>query len=603
MIKDDNRAILRYSSVAPDEGQAAQIRETLAKKFGNENLELEVIQDSRVKGGFVVTYGNFEYDWSDEGRTRQLKELIALTKKRNNTSAEQLVSIIRDRVSTFDLKAEGKEVGRTVFVGDGIANVVGIDHAFYGEIVQFDDGTKGMVQDIRDDHIGIILFGSDEGIRQGSRCVRTYKQAGIPVGEAFIGRVIDALGNPIDGKEDIKTDVYRPVEEPAPGIIERRSVNEPMETGILSIDTMFPIGRGQRELIIGDRQTGKTSIAMDAILNQKGKDVICVYVAIGQKASTIAKIINTFKESGAMEYTIVVASTASDTAPLQYIAPYAGTAMAEYFMLMGKDVLIVYDDLSKHAVAYRALSLLLERSPGREAYPGDVFYLHSRLLERSSKLSSELGGGSITALPIIETQAGDVSAYIPTNVISITDGQIFLESDLFFEGMRPAVNVGLSVSRVGSAAQTKAMKKAAGSIRIDLAQYREMAVFTQFASDLDETTKDQLRHGAVLMELLKQPLGKPYAMHEQVILLVCANGKKLDFVPVNQIKDYKTGLLNYFKENKQDIINDLVKSRDLSDGTKKAILEAADEFDKLNNERLKAELKKKRKKLDLKQVR
>ncbi len=596
---NENKARLRYSSVAPSEGQAAQIKEALAKKFNNPGLELEIIHDPKVSGGFIVNYGNFEYDWSDEGRTRQLKELIELTKKRQNTSAENLVSIIRDRVNNFDLKAEGKEVGRTIWVGDGIANVVGIDHAFYGEIVRFEDGTKGMVQDIREDHIGIILFGSDEGIRQGSRCVRTYKQAGIPVGEAFIGRVVDALGNPVDGREEIKTDVYRPVEEPAPGIVERRSVNEPMETGILSIDTMFPIGRGQRELIIGDRQTGKTSIAMDAILNQKGKDVICIYVAIGQKASTIAKLINTLKEAGAMEYSIIVASTASDSAPLQYIAPYAGTAMAEYFMLMGKDVLIIYDDLSKHAVAYRALSLLLERSPGREAYPGDVFYLHSRLLERSSKLSSDLGGGSITALPIIETQAGDVSAYIPTNVISITDGQIFLESDLFFEGMRPAVNVGLSVSRVGSAAQTKAMKKAAGSIRIDLAQYREMAVFTQFASDLDETTKNQLRHGSVLMELLKQPLGRPYAMYEQVILLVCANGNKLDYVPVKQVKEYKDKLLNYFAENKKDIIEDLTKSQDLSDSTRKAILDAADEFEKLNNDKLKEELKKKRKKLTL----
>ncbi|WP_035777204.1 F0F1 ATP synthase subunit alpha [Butyrivibrio sp. AE3004] len=596
---NDNKARLRYSSVAPNEGQAEQIKKTLAKKFNNPDLELEIVHDPKVGGGFIVNYGNFEYDWSDDGRTRQLKELIELTKKRQNTSAENLVSIIRDRVNNFDLKAEGKEVGKTIWVGDGIANVVGIDHAFYGEIVRFEDGTKGMVQDIRDDHIGVILFGSDEGIREGSRCVRTYKQAGIPVGEAFVGRVIDALGNPIDGKEEIKTDVYRPVEEPAPGIVERRSVNEPLETGILSIDTMFPIGRGQRELIIGDRQTGKTSIAMDAILNQKGKDVICVYVAIGQKASTIAKLINTLREAGAMEYSIIVASTASDSAPLQYIAPYAGTAMAEYFMLMGKDVLIVYDDLSKHAVAYRALSLLLERSPGREAYPGDVFYLHSRLLERSSKLSSDLGGGSITALPIIETQAGDVSAYIPTNVISITDGQIFLESDLFFEGMRPAVNVGLSVSRVGSAAQTKAMKKAAGSIRIDLAQYREMAVFTQFASDLDETTKNQLRHGSVLMELLKQPLGKPYSMHEQVILLVCANGNKLDFVPVNQVRDYKDRLLKFFEENRQDIVEDLEKSKDLSESTKKDILEAADQFERINNDRLKDEIKKKRKVLTL----
>ena len=596
-MANKNTAVLRYSSVAPTEDQANQIREALSKKFNNPELEMDIIKDSKVQGGFIVSYGNYEYDWSDEGRTRQLKELIALTKKRNNTSADQLVSIIRDRVNKFELKAEGKEVGRCTWVGDGIANVVGIDHAFYGEIVQFEDGTKGMVQDIRDDHVGVILFGSDEGIREGTKAVRTYKQAGIPVGEAFIGRVIDALGNPIDGREEIKTDVYRPVEEPAPGIVERKSVNEPLETGILSIDTMFPIGRGQRELIIGDRQTGKTSIAMDAILNQKGKDVICVYVAIGQKASTIAKLINTLKEAGAMEYTIIVASTAADSAPLQYIAPYAGTAMAEYFMLTGKDVLIIYDDLSKHAVAYRALSLLLERSPGREAYPGDVFYLHSRLLERSSKLSSELGGGSITALPIIETQAGDVSAYIPTNVISITDGQIFLESDLFFEGMRPAVNVGLSVSRVGSAAQTKAMKKAAGSIRIDLAQYREMAVFTQFASDLDDTTKEQLRHGSVLMELLKQPLGHPYSMAEMVILLVCANGKKLDFVPVNEVAEYKKNLLQYFKDNKQDVITDITKSGDLSDSTRKLILETADAFEELTNEKLKEELKKKRKTL------
>ena len=596
-MANKNTAVLRYSSVAPTEDQANQIREALSKKFNNPELEMDIIKDTKVQGGFIVSYGNYEYDWSDEGRTRQLKELIALTKKRNNTSADQLVSIIRDRVNKFELKAEGKEVGRCTWVGDGIANVVGIDHAFYGEIVQFEDGTKGMVQDIRDDHVGVILFGSDEGIREGTKAVRTYKQAGIPVGEAFIGRVIDALGNPIDGGEEVKTDVYRPVEEPAPGIVERKSVNEPLETGILSIDTMFPIGRGQRELIIGDRQTGKTSIAMDAILNQKGKDVICVYVAIGQKASTIAKLINTLKEAGAMEYTIIVASTAADSAPLQYIAPYAGTAMAEYFMLTGKDVLIIYDDLSKHAVAYRALSLLLERSPGREAYPGDVFYLHSRLLERSSKLSSELGGGSITALPIIETQAGDVSAYIPTNVISITDGQIFLESDLFFEGMRPAVNVGLSVSRVGSAAQTKAMKKAAGSIRIDLAQYREMAVFTQFASDLDDTTKEQLRHGSVLMELLKQPLGHPYSMAEMVILLVCANGKKLDFVPVNEVAEYKKNLLQYFKDNKQDVITDITKSGDLSDSTRKLILETADAFEELTNEKLKEELKKKRKTL------
>ena len=387
--------------------------------------------------------------------------------------------------------------------------------------------------------VGIILFGRDTGIKEGTKVVRTKKKAGIPVGDAFVGRVINALGEPIDGNGDVKEDDYRPIEQEAPGIIDRQSVDTPMETGILSIDSMFPIGRGQRELIIGDRQTGKTSIATDTIINQRGKDVICIYVAIGQKASTVAKIVNTLKKHDAMDYSIVVSSTASDPASLQYIAPYAGTAMAEYFMHKGKDVLIVYDDLSKHAVAYRAISLLLERSPGREAYPGDVFYLHSRLLERSSHLSDKLGGGSITALPIIETQAGDVSAYIPTNVISITDGQIFLESNLFNAGMRPAVNVGLSVSRVGGAAQTKAMKKASGSIRIDLAQYREMEVFTQFASDLDDATKAQLQHGKALMELLKQPLSHPLSMHEQVLTLCMATDGVFDKIPTRQVNSIR----------------------------------------------------------------
>lgn len=404
-------------------------------------------------------------------------------------SATDIISIIQGEIENINWDEQSRETGEVIWVGDGIVTVYGIDHAMYGEIVAFENGVKGMVQDVRQNEIGIILFGRDTGIKEGTKVVRTKKKAGIPVGDAFVGRVINALGEPIDGNGDVKEDDYRPIEQEAPGIIDRQSVDTPMETGILSIDSMFPIGRGQRELIIGDRQTGKTSIATDTIINQRGKDVICIYVAIGQKASTVAKIVNTLKKHDAMDYSIVVSSTASDPASLQYIAPYAGTAMAEYFMHKGKDVLIVYDDLSKHAVAYRAISLLLERSPGREAYPGDVFYLHSRLLERSSHLSDKLGGGSITALPIIETQAGDVSAYIPTNVISITDGQIFLESNLFNAGMRPAVNVGLSVSRVGGAAQTKAMKKASGSIRIDLAQYREMEVFTQFASDLDDATK------------------------------------------------------------------------------------------------------------------
>ena len=437
-----------------------------------------------------------------------------------------------------------------------------------------------MVQDVRRDEIGVILFGRDTLIKEGSRVVRTGKMAGIPVGNGFLGRIVDALGTPLDGAGEIEEDGYRPIECPAPSIVDRKSVSVPMETGLLSIDSMFPIGRGQRELIIGDRQTGKTSIATDTIINQKGKDVICVYVAIGQKASTVAKLVSTLKAHGAMDYTIIVNATASDSASLQYIAPYAGTALAEYFMYSGKDVLIVYDDLSKHAVAYRAISLLLERSPGREAYPGDVFYLHSRLLERSARITDEAGGGSITALPIIETQAGDLSAYIPTNVISITDGQIFLESELFNAGQRPAVNVGLSVSRVGGAAQTKAMKKAAGSVRIDLAQYREMEVFTQFSSDLDDATKKQLAHGRALMELLKQPLGRPFTMAEQVIILVSANAHIFSDVVLSDIKKFRADMLEFFKTEHPEIISTLESTKDLSEDTKSAIIDAATEFKK-----------------------
>ena len=463
-------------------------------------------------------------------------------------------------------------------MGDGIATVYGIDHAMYGEVVTFENGLKGMVQDVRANSMGCILFGKDTGIKEGTKVARTGKQAGIPVGDKFIGRIVNALGEPIDGKGEIQAEEYRPIENPAPGIIDRKSVTVPLETGILSIDSMFPIGRGQRELIIGDRQTGKTSIATDTIINQKGKDVICIYVAIGQKASTVAKVVSNLEKYGAMEYTTVFSATASDCAPLQYIAPYAGTALAEYFMYQGKDVLIVYDDLSKHAVAYRALSLLLERSPGREAYTGDVFYLHSRLLERSSRLSEEAGGGSITALPIIETQAGDVSAYIPTNVISITDGQIFLESDLFFSGMRPAVNVGLSVSRVGGAAQTKAMKKASGSVRIDLAQYREMEVFTQFSSDLDEATTAQLKYGSCLMELLKQPLCSPLSLHQLVITLCVATHKLMVDVEKKEIKKYQKDLLEYFDNVYPEIGKEIETTKQLSDELVEKIVKAAEEF-------------------------
>lgn len=493
-------------------------------------------------------------------------------------NSDEIISILKEEIANYDEISKDKEVGTVVSVGDGIATIYGIDHAAYGEIVTFENGLKGMVQDIRQNSIGCILFGDDREIGEGTRVFRTGKSAGVPAGEGYIGRVVNALGAPIDGKGEIEAKEYRPIEYPAPSIVDRKSVTVPLETGILSIDSMFPIGRGQRELIIGDRQTGKTSIATDTILNQKGKDVICIYVAIGQKASTIAKLVSTFEKYGAMDYTTVFAATASDCAPLQYIAPYAGTALAEYFMYKGKDVLIVYDDLSKHAVAYRALSLLLERPPGREAYPGDVFYLHSRLLERSSRLSDEAGGGSITALPIIETQAGDVSAYIPTNVISITDGQIFLESDLFFSGMRPAVNVGLSVSRVGGAAQTKAMKKAAGSVRIDLAQYREMQVFTQFSSDLDDSTKAQLEYGACLMELLKQPLCSPLSMPEQVITLCAATHKKMIGIPLKGLKEYQKELLEYIGNLYPEIIRKLSEQKVLTEELEDKIVKAVEEF-------------------------
>ncbi len=491
--------------------------------------------------------------------------------------ATEIISIIKSEIENFDKVVEDREVGEVIFVGDGIVTVYGIDHAMYGEVVQFENGVKGMVQDIRENEIGIILFGRDIGIHEGMKVARTKKKAGIPVGDAFLGRVINALGEPIDGKGEIKESGYRPVENPAPGIVDRQPVDTPLETGILSIDSMFPIGRGQRELIIGDRQTGKTSIATDTILNQKGKDVICIYTAIGQKASTVARVVDILQKHDAMDYSIIVSSTASDPASLQYIAPYAATSMAEYFMHQGKDVLIVYDDLSKHAVAYRAISLLLERPPGREAYPGDVFYLHSRLLERCARLSDKEGGGSITALPIIETQSGDVSAYIPTNVISITDGQIYLESSLFYSGQRPAVNVGLSVSRVGGAAQTKAMKKSAGSIRIDLAQYREMEVFTQFASDLDDETKAQLAHGAAVMELLKQPVSSPMSMHQQVMTLVMATHGLFDDVPKANIKKVQGQLLDYLDTSYVQIGMELDEKKAITDELVDQIVKAAKE--------------------------
>ena len=550
------KAILRYVT-PPTAEQLGQIREFLRKKYENEELPLELVEDKSLLGGFCITVGSEEYDWSMKGRLTQMRNRLTQTPQMLSDSSE-VIDLLRTEIDAAAFDGKDHEVGEILRVGDGVATVSGIRHAAYGEIVQFESGVKGMVQDIRKEETGIILLGSEKGLLAGGRVVRTERRAGVPVGEAFLGRVVDAMGTPIDGKGE--------------------AVSVPMETGILAIDSMFPIGRGQRELIIGDRQTGKTSIATDTILNQKGKGVICIYVAIGQKASTVAKVVSTLQNHGAMEYSIVVSATASDPASLQYIAPYAGTAMAEYFMYQGRDVLIIYDDLSKHAVAYRSLSLILERSPGREAYPGDVFYLHSRLLERSSRLTPEMGGGSITALPIIETQAGDVSAYIPTNVISITDGQIYLETNLFNAGQRPAVNVGLSVSRVGGAAQTKAMKKASGSIRIDLAQYREMEVFTQFSSDLDDTTQEQLAYGKGLMEVLKQPLYRPLSMAEQVITLVVATAKGFIDIPLTEVKRYQMALLDYVRENHSEIIAALEETKALDDTLRQAILTAAEEY-------------------------
>ncbi len=576
-------AVLRCVT-EPSGEQRQKFIQFLKNKYELEDTDqvnLEIVQDPDVHGGFILDIGSDEYDWSTRGRERQFENQIndARAKAAREKSQEGIMEIMRAAVEQFHLEAEQSEVGHVLTAGDGIVTITGLDHVQYGEILVFENGVKGMVQNIGEDGIGAILFDAEGTIGEGTRVTGTGKRAGIACGDGYLGRVIDALGNPIDGGAPVKGDEYRAIEQPAPGIIDRQPVTVPLETGILAIDSMFPIGRGQRELIIGDRQTGKTSIAMDAVLNQKGKNCYCVYVAIGQKASTVASIVNTLKKNDAMSYSIVVASTAADPAPLQYIAPYAATSIAEYFMHRGKDVLIIYDDLSKHAVAYRTLSLLLGRSPGREAYPGDVFYLHSRLLERSSRLSEKLGGGSITALPIIETQDGDVSAYIPTNVISITDGQIFLESDLFFEGQRPAVNVGLSVSRVGGAAQTKAMKKAAGSLRIDLAQFREMQVFTQFSSDLDEATQNQLKQGNVLMELLKQPLGHPLSTADQVITLCVAEHKKMINVPVKNVKSYQKEMLAFFADRYSDIVEEINKKGQLPDELSERILTAADEFD------------------------
>ena len=570
----------------PDEHQEQGIRAFLQKRYG-EDVALTIQQDSSLKSGFQLHVGSEVYDWSAKGRMEQFRQQVEQLVAKN--TRKDIIPLLRSSIDEFRLLAKSSEVGTVKSIGDGIAVVEGLEHAAYGEILMFDNGIKGMVQDLRRNETGCILFDNADDISAGSKVARTGKTAGVPGGDAFLGRVVDALGRPIDGGDAIPADGYRPVEEPAPGIIDRQSVDTPMETGLLSIDAMFPIGRGQRELIIGDRQTGKTAIALDAMLNQKGKNVICVYVAIGQKASSVAQLVENLRKRDAMDYCVVVSATAGEADTMQYIAPYAGCAMAEYYMHKGRDVLIVYDDLSKHAIAYRAMSLLLERAPGREAYPGDVFYLHSRLLERSAHLSDKLGGGSMTALPIVETQAGDVSAYIPTNIISITDGQIFLESDLFFAGQRPAVNVGLSVSRVGGAAQTKATKKATGSLRLDLAQYREMEVFTQFSSDLDDSTKEQLHYGQGLMRILRQKQYHPLSMHQQVIVLVCAMGHVLSKVAVKDVTDFRDALLDHFEQEHSELCRSLEDEKVLTDDMKQEILRIAEAFRTANAERFRKE--------------
>ncbi len=574
-----------YSRETPTDEQLKKVQDYLEKKY---NAAVAVIpkQDDSVRDGFRIEIGTSTYkwnldrifDWSAEGRAKQLKESISEAIR----GKQDVLPMIRQAVEDFEPIPRDEEVGTVLTVGDGIATISGLEQAEYGEILLFECGIKGMILDLKEDEIGCVIFGDESEITEGSVVRRTKKVAGIPVGEAFLGRVINALGEPVDGKGPIAQEDYYPIENPAPGIIDRQPVNRPMETGLLSIDSMFPIGRGQRELIIGDRQTGKTAIALDTILNQKGKGVVCIYVAIGQKASSVAQLAENLRKHGAMDYTIIVNATASDSATLQYIAPYSGCAMGEFFMNHGKDVLIVYDDLSKHAVAYRTLSLLLERSPGREAYPGDVFYLHSRLLERSAHLSDALGGGSMTALPIVETQAGDVSAYIPTNIISITDGQIFLESDLFHSGQRPAVNVGLSVSRVGGAAQTKAMKKATGAIRLDLAQYREMEVFMQFSSDLDEATKKQLHYGQGLMRLLRQKQYNPYKQHEQVILLTAAMGHVFQDTAPDKIPQMSRGLLDAAAAEMPDLCDKIDRTGETTEEERKSILEFSQRFAERN---------------------
>lgn len=568
------KAIIHYAK-RPSEGDLQELKKILQKTYNATDVVLEEHQNDDILGGYMLQIGNKVFDNTFKLTFDKLERQLRKEKGR-----EDIISIMKSDINGFEDEFSIEEGGYVHHLHDGIAAVKGISKAMYGEIVLFENGLKGLVQNIDETEILCMVLGDEQTLTEGTRVLRTKRRAGIPVGDSILGRVVDALGAPIDGKGEIEAKDWYMLERKAAGVIERQSVNVPLQTGIMAIDSMFPIGRGQRELIIGDRQTGKTAIAIDTILNQKDKDVICVYVAIGQKASTIAQVMTNLKKHGAMDYTVVVAATASAPAALQYLAPYSGTAIAEYFMDQGKDVLIIYDDLSKHAVAYRALSLLLERSPGREAYPGDVFYLHSRLLERSCRMDEAHGGGSITALPIIETQAGDVSAYIPTNVISITDGQIYLESDLFFEGFRPAVNVGLSVSRVGGAAQTKAIKSVSGTLRIDLAQYKEIESFSQFSSELDTSTREQIEYGQQLMELLKQPLYQPKSLERQVITLCVATSRKLLGIPKEKVAGFVSDFYVYMEENKPEILEFIRNEKQFTPEQKEAVLAELDVFKK-----------------------
>ncbi len=565
---DDKKTAVLYSSEKPSDSDLARLAEFLRNKY-DEPVSIGWKQSPGIDVGFRLVVGEDVYDWNKQGRLRQLQDaLLALRDSRSD-----IIPLIKDTLVNWTPSVAVEEIGTVTSVGDGIATVSGLSDTTYGEILMFRGGVRGMALDLRQDEIACILFDSEEEVCEGSTVRCTERVAGVPVGEGFLGRVVDPLGVPIDGLGDIIADDYRLVENEAPSVIDRQSVNVPLETGILAIDSMFPIGRGQRELIIGDRQTGKSTIITDTILNQKGKDVICIYVSIGQKTSTVARLVDTLKKNGSMGYTIVVNAAASDPAPLQYIAPYAGCAMGEYFMEKGRDVLIVYDDLTKHAIAYRSISLLLERAPGREAYPGDVFYLHSRLLERAAHLSDEKGGGSLTALPVIETQEEDVSAYIPTNVISITDGQIFLSGGLFRLGQRPAINVGLSVSRVGGDAQTKAMKKAAGTLRLDLAQYREMETFSQFSGDMDEATKKQIRYGEGLMKILKQKQNSPRTLTDQVIMLVIATTDKFETIDPENADTVMPSLVSEVKRRCSDIVMRIENEGVITDEDKQRIYE------------------------------